>query len=269
MRCVGGMRKLLFDRGYRRAPRRHRCSSFARYRAASSPARTRLATTKHCSRERRLRRWSVTPAQPWSVRRRSSPAHGPGPIAELQQLAAAEITIDTAGNEIDERWRCTPIGRMRHLDSGHLLEQFGGEMRRAAGAGRAHDELARRLGFYVGDELRHGLGRRGIRHEHEKRKLGDQRDRREIRDRIVVERTVQTWRSPQATRCRTTWYSRRDRHGRRFRFRCWCRRRSVIDDDLLTPDFRKLFGEDARVGVRWTPCGERHDHVDSPVGPSA
>jgi hypothetical protein len=42
----------------------------------------------------------------------------------------------------------------------------------------------------------------------------------------------------------------------------------VVDDDLLTPDLGKLFGEDPRVDVRRPASRNWHNHVNSSIGPS-
>ncbi|MFZ0720863.1 MAG: hypothetical protein WAM99_08320 [Xanthobacteraceae bacterium] len=108
----------------------------------------------------------------------------------MSNSPAAEITVDAAGNEIDEGRRRAAIRHTRHFDLCHLQKQFRGEVRRAACAGIAHDALAR-MRFRVGDQLQDRFCRRGIRHEHEKRKLGDQGYRREIRLRIVAQRMIE------------------------------------------------------------------------------
>ena len=141
-------------------------------------------------------------------------------------------------------------------------------MRAAAGAGRTHDELAL-MGLRIGDELHDRLGRRGIRHEHEKRKLRDQRDRRQIRQGIVAERAVERG-------------IRRQRRGAvedgvavgfgacdEFVADIGAGAAFVVDDDLLTPDFRELLGEDPRVGVGRPARRDRHNHVHGAIGPAA
>jgi hypothetical protein len=57
-----------------------------------------------------------------------------------------------------------------HLDIGHLQEQHLGQVRRTASAWGRHRELAR-TGFGVVDKLLDRMGRRGVRHKHEKGKL--------------------------------------------------------------------------------------------------
>src|SRR6516225_5028018 len=53
-------------------------------------------------------------------------------------------------------------------------------------------ESLTRVDFDIVDELLNRMGGRGVRHEHKIDKLGDERDWRKIRNRIVAERTVET-----------------------------------------------------------------------------
>ena len=108
----------------------------------------------------------------------------------LEQRAAREIHVDAPRNEIVEHGAGAAIRHMGHVEAGHLLEQLDGEMRCAAGAGRCHRDLAR-VGFRMGDEFLHRLGRRRVRHEHVVREVEEVRDRRKVGDRIVAERPVQ------------------------------------------------------------------------------
>jgi hypothetical protein len=57
-----------------------------------------------------------------------------------------------AGEEIDHRGRRTFVRDMRHVDAGHALEQFSGEMSGAAGAAGCKIELAG-VRFRKRDEL--------------------------------------------------------------------------------------------------------------------
>ncbi len=43
----------------------------------------------------------------------------------------------------------------------------------------------------------------------------------------------------------------------------------VIDDDLLTPNPRELFGNDPRVSVCRSSSCDRHDHVHGAIGPGS
>ena len=61
----------------------------------------------------------------------------------------------------------------------------------APGDGRSHDEFSR-LSLRVVDKFFHCLRRERIRHEHEKRKLRDQGDRRQVGYRTIIERAVQS-----------------------------------------------------------------------------
>ena len=83
-----------------------------------------------------------------------------------------------------------PVGDVGEVHAGHELEQFAGDMLRAADAGRCHVELAR-IGLGVGDELNHGLGRHGRVDLHDERNGLDRCDRRDVADKVEVELLVQ------------------------------------------------------------------------------
>ena len=66
-----------------------------------------------------------------------------------------EHDLDLAFEQIGDRRRVAAIRHVQHVDAGHHLEQFAGEMRRRADAARGHVEFARmRLG--IGDEFGNG-----------------------------------------------------------------------------------------------------------------
>jgi hypothetical protein len=52
------------------------------------------------------------------------------------------------------------LGNIDHVDAGHYFEHLAVEMLRTAVAGRAQIDLSR-IGLRIGDELEHGLGRKG------------------------------------------------------------------------------------------------------------
>src|SRR6185503_6657935 len=82
------------------------------------------------------------------------------------------------------RRRGAAVGHMGDVDLGGELEQFAGEMRQAAGAGGREVELAR---LFLGerDQLLHVVGGDAGRHHQHFRHFGDQRDGREILERVV------------------------------------------------------------------------------------
>ena len=166
--------------------------------------------------------------------------------------------------QVREGGRSAAIGNVRHLDAGHLQEQHLGQERRAAGAGRCHRELAG-LGLGEVDQLLDRMGRRGVRHEHEIGKLGDKRDRREIRNRIVAQRAVEAG------------VHRQRRGGEQDRVSVGIGARDVfvadvgagaslvLDENLLAPHPRQLFGEHACDDIRRAAGGDRHNEAHGPI----
>ena len=79
------------------------------------------------------------------------------------------------------------------LQAGHLLEQFAGDMRRAAVAGRCHLDGAG-IGPRIGEELRHRPCRHGRMQHHHQRLAGDACDRhdvaQEVERQIGIERAA-------------------------------------------------------------------------------
>ena len=107
-------------------------------------------------------------------------------VADERQRRAGlgEGHRDMAGRHVGDRLRAVAIGHMREIDVEALLHVFGGQMRRAADAGRRIAELARPL-LDVFDQFRNGVDRqRRIDHQDERR-LHIERDRDEVLQRIV------------------------------------------------------------------------------------
>jgi hypothetical protein len=82
------------------------------------------------------------------------------------------------------------VGHMGHANAGHHLELLAREVADAAGPGRTHVDLAR-IGFRVGDELRHRFRRYRWVDRHHQRRSADPGDwhnvAQEIEAEIVVE----------------------------------------------------------------------------------
>ena len=115
------------------------------------------------------------------------------------------------------------IWHVDHVDAGHHLEQFAGDMGRRSVAGRRHVDLAR-IGLGIGDELGNGLGRNRWIDHHDIGHADDACDRRDVADEIeielVVERRVdRVRRTAQAGAC-----SRPEAHARPPRCRYCCQR---------------------------------------------
>ncbi len=92
---------------------------------------------------------------------------------------------DLAGDKIGDARAGAAVGHVGDIGSADdLLEQFAGELRHGAGAGRAVGQLVG-IGLGVGDELLERLRRHGRMDHDSVRRDGEDRDRREILDRIV------------------------------------------------------------------------------------
>ena len=92
--------------------------------------------------------------------------------------------LDLSGEQV--RHEARAIGHVGEVDAGHLLQQLAEDVRRAAVAAGGIVDLAR-MGFGVGDELRHGFDRqRWIDHD-EIGRVGDAADRRDVAHEIEFE----------------------------------------------------------------------------------
>ncbi len=101
--------------------------------------------------------------------------------------------VDPLAHQVLHGGRAAPIGNMRRADPDRRVEQRAGDMRGRAGAARA--ELYRGLvRARMGHESRQIVRRKVRSRDQHQRRLGDQRDRREITRRVIermlVERLV-------------------------------------------------------------------------------
>ena len=113
-------------------------------------------------------------------------AHLPS-LGVFERGAAGEQEMDATRNEIVHRRPGAAIGHVGHLDPGHAPEQLAAQMGRRSGAGRRKRET---ILFGVGDEFLGRRDRHRVRHEHEKGEAADERDRSEVRNRVIAERPI-------------------------------------------------------------------------------
>src|SRR6266404_6123499 len=144
-----------------------------------------------------------------------------------------------------------PIAAIRHvlhLDPGHHLEQFAGQMNRGSNAARREIDLAR-IGFCIGDELGNGLSRNRWIDLHHQRHAHDTGNRRDIADEIVAELVVER----RVAHIRGTHHEERiavrvcphDRLGGDIAAGAW----PVLDDELLAHSLGQPLGHKARKDV--------------------
>jgi hypothetical protein len=192
---------------------------------------------------------------------------------ERTQLAGADETGDAGEPRHDHRHataddvahrRCAAaVGHMVHLEAGHRREHRGEEMLAAAVAGRREVHLAR-MRFHVGDELADGLHRQRRIHREHALLAADQRDRREILDRIVGELRVHR----RADRVGLRRQQQRVAVGRRARDALaadrGARARLVLDVHRLAETSRHRVRDHANRAVDGAARGKRHDDLDRP-----
>ena len=166
---------------------------------------------------------------------------------------------------------CPPAGRLYsaigdvlHLDAGHAFEQFAGQMRRGADAGRAEGRFAP-VGFCECDELLHGFGRRGVGHDHQ---IGDdakQRDRRQVGDGIVARVWIQIWIDRQERCAKQQRVAVGLGVDHRLRPEVAGCAAPVLDHDLLAPHLRQAERERSPECIAAAAGRERHHQAHMPV----
>ena len=134
-------------------------------------------------------------------------------------------------------------------------------MRSASGPRRCHDELARvsiwrksinSLTVFAGEEFGTNM---------KNGNFDTSRDRRQILRRTIAQRAIKR---PVRRQRRGSVEDRvavRIGMGDELVADIGAGAAFVVDDDLLTPNLRKLMGDDARIGVGRSARGDRHDHV--------
>jgi hypothetical protein len=161
-------------------------------------------------------------------------------------------------DQILQRGPAAGVRHVDHVDTGHELEQLAGHVRRAAGAGHGHPDLAR-IGLRIGDELRNGLGPHRRVHHHDERLAGDAGDRRDVAQQVETEILEQRG----VDRVRRTDEEQRMAVGRRAHHRFGRRiaggARQVLDDDGLSQPLREPFTQQAREDVVRSAGNEADD----------
>jgi hypothetical protein len=90
-----------------------------------------------------------------------------------------EHEVDMPGEQIGECRRAAAIRHMEQIDPSHRFEQLAVKMRRAADAGRRHQELAG-IGLGIGDQLRDRPDRKRRPHHHDTGAVHHSGDRRDV-----------------------------------------------------------------------------------------
>jgi len=163
--------------------------------------------------------------------------------------------------EIVERWQSALIGDRGDVDLGGRLQQLGGEMRRRAVAGMTVAQLARFCPRHR-DQIGHRLDLRVGAHQREVRRIGDERDRREIGEYVVGQLRIEERRDRVAARD----HDQRVAVGRSLR-RGILRNRPagagpVLDDDRrAAPALGELVAKRARHDVDGPARRERHQEM--------
>ncbi len=152
------------------------------------------------------------------------------------------------------------IGHVHQFDAGHHLEQFTCHMGGSSVADRCHVDLAW-IGLGIGDELGNGLGRKRWIHQHNKRKVIDARDGRDVADYVeiefVVERGVDGIRPSHQQKRVTIW-------GRTHHHLCGdvgASARPVLDDEWLVQAFRQPLAHQTRDDIGNSAGGISNDQA--------
>ena len=168
--------------------------------------------------------------------------------------------MQPARDEVEHQRRVALVGDVLHLDFAEQRDLRGGDdARRVAGA---VVELAR-IGAGVLDQLRQVLRRQRRMGEDEEREAPDQRDRREVRERVVRRVLAQGRhrrnRAVGAEEDRVA-VGRRLDHG--FPRDRAVGARPVVDDDRLAELLRQRRRKDAAYGVGQAAGGKLQDQAD-------
>src|SRR5262249_2899120 len=118
-----------------------------------------------------------------------------------------------------------------------------------------------------GDELRHRTGRRGVRHHHGAGVLDDERDRREVGDRVVAELRVEVQVDGLKVSCEKNGVTVGGGTGGGLGCDVAAGSAPVLDHHLLVPCFREPGRDDAGDRVGSPARRERHDQAHEPVRP--
>jgi hypothetical protein len=149
---------------------------------------------------------------------------------------------------------------MHEIEAGHKLEQFTGDVLRAADAGRCHIDLAG-IGFGILDEFRHRLGRKVRQNFHDQRNAeysGNRRDiAHEVERKIGKQRGIdRVLRIDQKQRVAIRRRAH-DQLGRDIAGRA----RTHLDDKLLSEMLRKILRDEPGGDVGRTRGRLADDHL--------
>ena len=169
-----------------------------------------------------------------------------------------EEDLHLSAEQIGQRGRHAAIGHVHHVDAGHHLEQFGGDVGDPADAARTVGELAR-IGLGIGDELGNRLGRNRRIYHHDKGAADEARDRRDVADEIEIEFVVER----RIDRVRRTDQEERVAVRRRAHDRLGgdiaAGARPVLDDEWLAEPLRQPLTDQAREDVVRAAGGKADD----------
>ena len=180
-----------------------------------------------------------------------------------RQGRVGEEDLHLPTEQIGERGCYAAIGHVHHVDAGHHLEQFGGDVGDAADAARTVGELAR-IGLGIGDELGKRLGRNRWMDHHDKGAADEARDRRDVANEIEIELVVKR----RIDRVRRTDQEERVAVRRRTHDRLGgdiaAGARPVLDDEWLAEPLRQPLTDQAREDVVRAAGGKADDDAHRP-----
>ena len=175
------------------------------------------------------------------------------------------LTLTTAADQVGRRLAAAAIRHVGQLDARHR-EQLGREQVLAAAvARRGVVDLA---GLAAGelDQLLHVPGRQRRMHHHDAGLSADQRDRREVVDRLVRQLGVQRRADGVGLRCQQQRVAVGWRPGHRLGADRGTRTGPVVDHHLLPQPLAQLLRHHAGRSVDRATRRERHDDADRPAG---
>ena len=230
--------------------------------------------------ERRPQRGLVSGKAGFRHRRHVRQRGGPRPAAhsERAQLAGAnvrkrgsngrELHLQAAGDHVGDRLRRGLVGNMGKVDPSHGCEQCS---RKVGKTGHACRPVIERAWFRFGerDEFCQAVrGQARIDHQH----VGcaaDQRDRREILDRIIRQVRAEAERDSVGARgCDAHRVAVGRGLGDRVGAEIAARTDTILDHDLLAQPGTEPLRQNARNDIGAAACRERHDQADRPLRPS-
>ena len=190
-------------------------------------------------------------------------AQPPGGDLRMRGRIGVELELHDVGEQVGHCRRSAAIGDMRHLDADALQQQFHGQMRQRADAGRGVIELARIL-LGVGDEFLERLERRSRIADQHLRHRGDDRDRHQVFFGVVRQLRLQRGVDGVVRRRQQDRVAVRRRLGDGVGGDDTAGARLVFDHDRLAQIFSHLRGHHARDDVDRAAGRERQQQTDRP-----